>query len=316
MGSGGLGALYGGLQARAGIDVTFIARGGNLQALRDQGLTVRLNDDEFHLPVRATDDPAEIGPVDLVWFAVKTYDAAAAGRQIMPLVGPETMVLALQNGIGTVQLLDDVLGAGHALPAIALGGATLLSPGVVAAKGANREIRVGEPLGGTSDRIDKLRDALAGSRIEVQASQQIQVELWDKFVAACCTLGLCALTRATLAEILAHEESEALALGVMREVDAVARARGVELPDGTPERWLAYIRERTIANPEVAGSMYFDVMQGRRLELDAMNGAVSKLGRELGVPTPLNFAIYAGLLPYAYGRSEPLVQQAASQTSN
>ena len=116
MGSGGLGALYGGLQARAGIDVAFIARGANLQAMRDTGLSVRLNNEEFHLTVRATDDPIEVGPVDVVWFGVKTYDVEAAAHQIAPMIGPETMVLTLQNGIGTIETLDAMLGPGHALP--------------------------------------------------------------------------------------------------------------------------------------------------------------------------------------------------------
>ena len=178
----------------------------------------------------------------------------------------------------------------------------MLSPGIVASKAASFKVTTGEPNGANSKRLEGLARTLAGSGIGIELSDHIEVDLWDKFVAACYSLGLSALTRATLAQIHAHAESETLALELMREVVAVGRARGIELPEGTPARWLAYSRARAAVNPELAGSMHFDVLQGRRLELEAMNGAVVRLGRELGVPTPLNFAVYAGLLPFANGK--------------
>ena len=301
MGSGGLGGLFGGLQARAGHNVSFIARGANLKALRENGLTVQLHDEEFHLDVQATDDPGEVGPVDAVWFCVKTYDAEAAARQIGPLTGPETIVLPLQNGVGTAEKLAALVGESHVLGAVNRGGATLVSPGVVAAKGLRRELMLGEPRGGSSERTQRLADSLVAAGIDVQLSPRIEVEIWDKFVVACLTLGLCALMRLPIAQILANPETAAFGEGILLEAEAVARAKGIELPTGTSQRWLQYLHERVRANPAVAGSMYFDLMQGRRLELEALNGAAVRLGRELGVPTPLNFAVYAALLPYVDG---------------
>jgi len=301
MGTGGLGGLLGGLQARAGHDVTFVARGANLAALQQIGLTVQLHDEEFHLTVSATDEPGDLSPVDVIWFCVKTYDAEHAATQILPLIGPETMVLPVQNGVGTAEMLESMLGRGHVLGAVNLGGATLVSPGVVAAKGLRRELAVGELGGGRSARLDELSEVLASSGIDVQIKDDIQVEIWDKWVVACVTLGLCALLRQPLEPIFANSESAELASGVMNEAVAVARARGVSLPHGTVDRWMQYVRERIAATPGLAGSMYYDILQGRKLELDAMNGAAVRYGRELNVPTPLNFVVYAALLPYANG---------------
>jgi 2-dehydropantoate 2-reductase len=301
VGAGGLGGMFGGLHARAGHDVVFVARGANLKALNTDGLTVRLHDEEFHCTVRATEEPSEVGTVDLVWFCVKTYDAQHAAIQMLPLIGPETMVLPVQNGVGTAEMLESELGVGHVLGAVNLGGATLVSPGVVAAKGLRREVAIGELHGGRSTRLEELSEVLASSGIDVQIKEDIQSEIWDKWVVACVTLGLCALFRQPLEPIFANSESSLLAAGVMSEAVAVAAARGIWLPHGTVDRWMQYVRERIAATPGLAGSMYYDILHGRRLELDAMNGAAVRYGRELGVPTPLNFVIYAALLPYANG---------------
>jgi 2-dehydropantoate 2-reductase len=301
MGTGGLGGLLGGLQARAGHDVTFVARGANLAALQQMGLTVQLHDEEFHLTVSATDEPGNVSPVDLIWFCVKTYDAEHAATQILPLIGPETMVLPVQNGVGTAEMLESMLGEGHVLGAVNLGGATLVSPGVVAAKGLRRELAIGELGGGRGARLEELSEVLVGSGIDVQIKDDIQAEIWDKWVVACVTLGLCALLRQPLEPIFANSESAELACGVMNEAVAVAKARGVSLPHDTVDRWMQYVRERIAATPGLAGSMYYDILQGRKLELEAMNGAAVRYGRELNVPTPLNFVVYAALLPYANG---------------
>jgi 2-dehydropantoate 2-reductase len=301
MGSGGLGGMLGGLQARAGMEVSFIARGANLLALQDHGLTVQLNDGDFHVDVRATEDSDDIGPVDLLWFCVKTYDIEAAARQVLPLIGPDTMILPLQNGVEAAEQIAAAVGRQHVLGAVSLGGATLVSPGVVSAKGLRRQIALGELDGGISPRLRRLAEAMHDTGIDIKLQENIRREIWDKWVLACATLGLCALMRLPMAPILAQEAPARLALEVMREATKVADARGIELPDDTPDRWLAYMHERVAANPGLAGSMYFDVIEGRRLEVEAINGAAVRFGAETGVPTPLNFAVYAALLPYANG---------------
>jgi 2-dehydropantoate 2-reductase len=165
-------------------------------------------------------------------------------------------------------------------------------------------VAVGELVGGISRRLETLKVSLSDSGINIELRANINKEIWDKLVVTCLSLGLCALMRLPLAPILENSESKALALGVLNEAEAVARAEGIDLPIATAERWLRYAEERVALNPDLAGSMYFDVMQGRKLELEAINGAVVRLGRQHGVPTPLNFAVYAGLLPYINGRPD------------
>ncbi|HWC29782.1 MAG TPA: 2-dehydropantoate 2-reductase N-terminal domain-containing protein, partial [Dehalococcoidia bacterium] len=158
MGTGGLGGMLGGLQARAGHEVSFIARGGTLRALQNRGLRVQLRDEEFRLDVHAVEDPAEIGPVDLVWLCVKTYDLDAAARQILPIVGPETMVITLQNGVEAPDEVGEIVGLEHVVAGINLGGATMTNPGMVSAKARRRQVMLGEPHGGKSARTQRLAE--------------------------------------------------------------------------------------------------------------------------------------------------------------
>jgi len=302
VGGGGLGAFYGGLLAHAGEDVTFIARGANLQALRADGLTVkRPNGGDLHLGVQATDNPRDIGPVDLIWFCVKTYDLDAAAQQAAPLVGPATVALTTQNGVEAPERVAAVLENAAVLGGVALGGATLVAPGVVEQKTARLPVKLGELLGGSSQRAEGLRQVLLGAGIEAEVSHDILLDLWEKLIFACAPLGLCSLTRLPLGPLLDCPETAELAGGVMAEAEAVGRVRGIALEDGTLDRLLQRLQSVATTTPAARPSMYFDLEQGRRLELDAINGAVVRLGRELGVPTPLNFAVYAALKPYAEG---------------
>lgn len=302
MGSGGLGCYFGGILAKAGLDVTFISRGQNLDALRSRGLTVReLDGSEFHVPVNATDDPSRIGPVDLLWFTVKTYDIEAAASQVKPLIGDETVVLPLQNGVEAAERIQNVIGEGHVLGGVCSGGATLLSPGVVEAKVPRIRVLFGELAGGTSSRTENLHEALFQAGVAADLSSDIRVEIWQKFIAACMSLGLSSLIRLPFGPMFQHEETRALARGVMEEAAEVARAEGVNLPQDAARKAYAIFESLAKETPDVRGSMYFDLIQGRRLELDGMNGAVLRLGRKHGIPTPCNFAVVAALQPYAAG---------------
>ena len=303
VGAGGLGSLYGGLLARSGLDVAFITRGRNLEALRRHGLSLKLvSGEELQLPVRATDDPREVGPVDLIWFCVKTYDLDDAARQALPLVGPETMALPIQNGVEAPERLGAILGRQHVLGGVGLAGGTLVAPGRVQQKSGASGVAFGEMAGGSSARTRHLGEVLQQAGLVPTVSLDIQVDLWDKFVQACAIFGLDALLRLPESTYLQHPETAELFRGLLQETFDVGRARGVKLPDGTVGSIYERIVDLFERNPEFHSSMYYDILAGRRLEIEAASGAVVRLGRACGVPTPLSFAIYAALKPFADGK--------------
>lgn len=302
LGAGGLGSHYGALMAGAGADVTFIARGANLQAIRTRGLELRLQSGEsIVVHPKATDDPKEVGPVDLLWFCVKNYDVEAAAEAGRPLVGPDTMIIPVQNGIDAPERLAAILGKHAALGGVARAGATLESPGVVVQKGKFRKIQFGELNGGITPRVERLAAEIEKAGIEAEPSADIWALLWEKFLTFCPQSAVCTLTRLPVGTVRQVPATRDLLLGIMKEVEAVARARGVSLPEGIPER--------AATGPNLPGgafpSMYYDFLAGRRIEVEAIQGTVVRLGQELGVPTPYTFAVYALLKPYADGAPKP-----------
>lgn len=300
MGSGGMGGYFGGLLARAGKDVTFVARGAHLAAIRAQGLTVRsAQAGDFSVQVPAIDDPATIGEVDLVLFCVKTYDLESAAQQIRPLIGDHTLVLPVQNGIESPDRIARIVGPAHVLGGVSYVGASIQSPGVIVQAGISGKLLYGELTAGTSSRAAQLLATFQEAGIQAEHHSNIRTAMWEKFIVVCATGGVMALMRLPLGPIVDCAESRALFLSTMKEVEAVARAKGMVLPDGTAQRLFDYL----VANmaPSGRSSQAIDLAAGRRLELEALNGAVVRLGREAGVPTPLNFAIYAALKPYING---------------
>jgi 2-dehydropantoate 2-reductase len=285
MGTGGTGGYFGGLLARAGEEVTFITRGAHLEAIRKNGLTVksRLSGD-FNIPAKATDNAHDMGPVDFVLFCVKAYDNDVAVDQIRPLTGPETVVLSVQNGIDNEQQIGEVIGPEHIVGCVSYVSSTIEF--------------LGEMQGGTSHRTETLQSTLQNCGITAELHSDIQVALWQKFLAICGVNGITALTRLPLGEILACEETRNLLKGTMIEVEAVARASGAALPEGCVDQSMDLFSSM---GPSMRGSMYYDLAAGRRLELDVLNGTVVRLGSEHGIPTPINFAIYAALKPYLDG---------------
>jgi 2-dehydropantoate 2-reductase len=299
MGAGGTGGYFGALLARAGEDVTFIARGAHLEAICTQGLTVksRLAGD-FILPVKATCDPGEVGPVELVLFCVKAYDTATAAEQIRPLVCQDTVILSVQNGIDNEEEIGRVVGNEPAIGAAAYVSSVIEAPGVIAQRAGPGKIVFGELAGGTSPRTERLQSMFQRAGIAAELRPDIRITLWDKFLFICAVNGITALTGLPIGPILACPETSALLRGTMEEVDAVARASGITLPDECVDQALAFL---TQLESSARGSMYYDLAAGRRLELEVLNGTVVRLGREHGIPTPLNFAIYAALKPFADG---------------
>ncbi len=299
VGVGGTGGYFGGLLARAGHEVAFLARGATLAALRERGLTVKsATVGDFALPVVATDDPAAVGPVDLVLFCVKSYDTAAAAALLPPLVGPDTAVLSVQNGVDNEGHLAAVVGPGPVLGAVAGVSATSEAPGGIVERGGATFIRFGELEGEVSPRVARLARSLGGAGFAAEALPDMRVQLWEKFVFICAFSGVTSLARLPIGAIHAEPATDRLYRGVMDEAAMVGRAAGVPLPDDAAARWHRY---SATLPPGLYGSMYHDLAAGRRMELAGLNGTVVRLGEARGVPTPLNFAVYAALRPYADG---------------
>jgi 2-dehydropantoate 2-reductase len=302
VGSGGLGCLFGGVLARAGADVTLIARGANLAALRERGLDVHLlGGERFHVDVRSTDDPAEVGPVDAVIFSVKTYDVESAARQALPMIGAETLFLPVQNGIEAAEQIGAIVGENHVVPGVGVAGATLEQPGLVVQKGLTVRMLFGPDRATDGQRAEQIRATLCDSGITAEVSLDVERELWEKLLFALVGLGFMALTRLPLGPTLAHPETVEVVRGLMAEGVAVGHGRGVPLTEDAAERALGRLQAVAAQNPGARGSMYFDLIAGKRLELEAINGAVVRMGRELGISTPLNLLVYGALKPYADG---------------
>ena len=297
MGAGGVGGCLGALLARAGNDVSLIARGEHLRAIQAKGLRLKQDDAEFTVHVPATSNPAEVGRVELVLYTVKTYHNAVAIPAIRPLVGPDTGVLALQNGVECQLELTAELGPGHAMPGAYWTASSVESPGVIASVGPTPRLSFGEEGGGTSPRAEGVKTALAAAGIEVQLSPDPLQVIWSKFVVLCSIAGTTSAARTRIREFIQYPEGLELFTTAMAEVDAVGRGKGVNLPDGLVERSVEFIK----GFPDFQNSMHADFENGRPTELEALNGAVVRMGREIGLPTPVNEFIYAVLLPLKNG---------------
>jgi 2-dehydropantoate 2-reductase len=300
MGSGGTGGYFGGQLARAGEEVTFIARGAHLEAMRTRGLTIRSSRaGDFTIPVQATDDPSGMEPVDLVLFCVKTYDTESAAKLIRPIVGPDTVVFSIQNGVDNAERIGRILEPETVMCGVAQIFSTVEQPGVIAHRsGGLAKITLGEPDGGTSSRMKRLLKTFQQAGIDTVHSPDIRIALWEKFLGICGNSGVSSLTRLPIGPILACPETRSLYRGTLEEVQSVARASGVALAADCVERWINF--SATLA-PGLRSSMANDLAAGRRLELESLNGTVVRMGCEHGIPTPYNFAIYAALKPYAEG---------------
>ncbi len=294
LGVGGLGGYVGGKLARAGEDVAFIARGERLAALRDRGLTVRGAHGDFHVNVRATHDPASVGPVDLLLFLVKTYDNDAAAAFAKPLVGERTAILSLQNGVDNAERVREIVGRGHPVGGLAYIESAMPEPGVVVQPSALERLIVGELDGESSPLAERILDALRRAGLNVELSTRIRAELWTKFAFICAFSGWTTVCREPIGPVREAPETRALYEATLREVERVGRAAGVELPDDLVERLM-----RQTDGFEATGksSMLRDAERGRPLEVEALVGRVARYGRDLGIHTPLNAFLHAALLP-------------------
>ena len=291
VGAGAVGGYYGALLARAGNAVAFVARGAHLEAIRDKGLTVKSWKGDFHLPeVEATDEPAEVGPVDCILFAVKTYDTEAAARQMAPIVGPDTAVLSLQNGVESEEVLASHFGMGSVLGGLAFVSAVIESPGVIAHTAAGG-LTFGEMDGALSERGRRLQALFEAAGIESKLTADIRKGLWTKLVWNACFNPLTTITGANVQEILDSPESLEVARAAMAEVAQVARACGVELAEDVVDKMV----EATRGLGPITSSMRHDWEAGKPIEAHALSGVVVDRGRAQGVPTPVNATLYAAL---------------------
>jgi 2-dehydropantoate 2-reductase len=300
MGTGGVGGYFGGRLAASGEDVTFIARGAHLAAMRQRGLQIiSALGDATITPCQASDDPAAIGPVDLVLFTVKLYDTEAAAEAIRPLIGPDTGVVTFQNGITGPEVLAAKLGAGHVLGGVAKIAAVIAEPGVIRHTGTMAELVFGELDGSASARIAALATALEAAGVQHAVSDHIRREIWDKMVFLSTFAGLTSLIRLPIGPIREDGDTRRLLREGLVEALAVARAAAVDLPEDLADQILARIDRLPF---EMKSSMLQDLQGGRRLELAYLSGTIARLGRDLGVATPIHALIATALKLHAEGR--------------
>jgi 2-dehydropantoate 2-reductase len=299
IGAGGVGGGFGAALAKAGADVSFIARGAHLAAMKDQGLKVEGGRGETHLvPTRATDNPAEIGKVDIVLFCVKRWDVESAGAQIKPLIGADTAVIPLQNGIDAAERLIPILGPAAVMGGVAQISASIAGPGVILQVGTFMRMIFGELDGKRSSRAEDFLALCQKAGFEATLSEQITTEIWMKFILLAANASITALTRQPIGKLRDDPDLRPIFIAAFQEAIDVGRARGVALPADALERILDFIGH---APPAMKASMALDLERGKRLELPWLGGKVVELGRQLGVPTPTHSMMYALLKPYIMG---------------
>jgi len=299
IGAGGIGAIYGASLAKAGADVTFVARGAHLAAMRERGLKIEGDRGEMHIsPAQATDDPSDIGPVDIVLFCVKLWDVESAGAAIRPMIGPKTAVIPLQNGVDAHERLIPVLGREAVMGGTAFVTGSIVAPGIVRQTGTYQRMTFGELDGTISPRGKRLAELCAAAEFEGVLSPDVLVPLWDKFTMLVPLANVNALTRAPLGKYRADPDSWSLVLGSVHETVAVGRAEGINLAPDAADKAIALIRSMPDHHMTSMGN---DLLRGNRLELPWFAGKVIELGRKHGVPTPVNSFVYAALKLYANG---------------
>jgi 2-dehydropantoate 2-reductase len=299
VGAGGVGGGFGAALAKAGADVTFIARGAHLAAMKSHGLKVQGGRGETHLvPTQATDNPADIGKVDVVLFCVKLWDVESAGVHIKPLVGPDTAVIPLQNGIDAAERLIPILGPSAVMGGVAQISASITAPGVIVQVGTFMRMIFGEFDGKPSKRAEDFLALCLKAGFDATLSEQILTELWMKFILLASNAGIMALARQPIGKLRDDPDLRPIFLAAWREAIDVGRARGVALPADAIEKVLDFTSH---APPAMKASMALDLDRGNRLELPWLSGKVAELGRQFGVPTPTHSMMYAMLKPYVMG---------------
>jgi 2-dehydropantoate 2-reductase len=305
IGTGGVGGYFGGKLAKSGEDVWFLARGKHLDAMRANGLHINSFEERWVVPPgKITDTPAEIGVADAVLFCVKSYDTETAASRLSEVLSDSTIIISLQNGVDNEEKIQRKIPRGRVLGGVSYIYSTITAPGVITHTVGPTKIVFGE-LSKTDEattlRKREILDAMVKARINATFSSDIQSEIWKKYVFIAAVGGMTALTRLTLGEILAVPAAKEMLSDAMRETDAIGRKRGVNLPVNFVEQIFNILKSY---DNNSRSSLYHDLVNGRRMEVEAFSGTIIRLGKELNIPTPVHRAIYAGLLPYHLKHSE------------
>lgn len=295
VGAGGLGGYYGARLLQAGHEVAFVARGAHLAAIRKNGLKVLSPLGDVHLKdVQASDDPREIGPVDVIVVAVKTWQVAEAAQAMRAMVKADTIVVPFLNGVEAPDELAAILGASHVIGGLSKVFSLIEAPGVIRHFNPGAYIEIGELGGGLSPRVEALRAAFEAAGAQSKASADIRTELWKKLLTVSSWAGLGALSRSPMGVLRSQPETRALIDRAMDEGVAVGLRRGYALSDkDKADLWALY----DSIPADATASMQRDIMAGKPSELDAWNGAIVRFGQETGVDTPVHRFTYHALLP-------------------
>jgi 2-dehydropantoate 2-reductase len=292
MGTGGVGGYFGGLLAKAQEEVYFVARGAHFKALKECGLSVKSVVGDFSLRVTALEHPAEAGYVDLVLFCVKTYDTEEAARQILPTLDKHTMVLTVQNGVDNGEKIGKIVGEEPVITGTVYIESTVSAPGVISQTAGPRKIIFGELNGSITDRVRRVLDTFQKAGIICELSEDIRKTLWSKFVFICAASGLTGLTRTPMREAIEFPQTREIFIKTLKESIDVATGLGVSLDSDLIDRILGLANS---FNQESKASLLRDLESDKRVEAEALNGTVVRLGKELSIPTPVNEVIYACL---------------------
>jgi 2-dehydropantoate 2-reductase len=300
-GAGGVGGYFGGRLAASGADVTFVARGAQLDAMRQRGLRIESPLGSVQLPrVNVTDDPAKIGPADVVLFTVKLYQTDAAVQLLPPLIGPKTLVLSVQNGVDAAAVLTRVVGREHVAGGTAYVSAVVSEPGVVRHTAMNRMI-FGPLDGKPSPLLEDLLRACRHAGIDTTLSENVVMDIWAKFARLTVFSGMTAVTRCPIGPLRDDLALAEMMRGALRESITVAHASGIHLSDAIVDE----VQVATAALPPNAkSSMLEDLERGRPLELPWLSGAVVRIGQERGVDTPIHRFITTVLTPHVHGHQQ------------
>jgi 2-dehydropantoate 2-reductase len=301
LGSGAVGGYYGALLARSGHDVTFVARGAHLEAIRTHGLQVRGALGDFTVKSPAESDTSRVGPVDFVLVSVKTYDNAGALPLLRPLVGDTTTVLTVQNGVDSPAQVAEVVGEPRTLGGTTYIATVIESPGVIVQTGTHRRVVFGEVFGTLprlSERVERLRDAMVSADIQAEAVPDGRVPIWEKFVFLASVAGFAGASRLAIGPIWNDPIARTQFLEACREIERVARAEGIPISAGVVDRISGYVES---IPGTMRASLLADLSRGKPIEVEALQGTVVRRGERLGVPTPVIKTLYAILRPHAAG---------------
>lgn len=300
MGTGGVGGYFGARLAQGGCEVSFIARGAHLAAIREHGLKVESKLGDIHLTsVRVTDDPRALGPVDLVLFSVKLWDTESAARLVKPLFGPDTAIISFQNGVQKDDILQPTCGEKAVMGGVGYIATSIAQPGVIRHTGTMQRLVFGEYDGKRSPRAEAFLAACRRAGIDAELSADIRREIWEKFVFLVGLSGTTATMRLPIGPVRENPRTRSFLFDLMQETVAVGRAHGVALPEDYAQKRLAFCDGLP---RDMSSSLHHDLERGNRLEVEWLSGGVVKLGEAVAVPTPANGAVLAILTLHAAGK--------------